>query len=203
MLLLVIYFIVTLFYFGVKEVFQVEYVILGLLMIKGLTLYEINKSFKQGICLFYSASYGSLQFSVKKLLSRGFVSVEAKLENGRNKRIYSITDTGRIFFHDWMLSREIPSNKLETIALTKLYFLGLIRSKENKKEILSYIIDKINETQTELVAMNKALCQHTIPKSYEDIFHFQLKSLDYGINAHQFSRQWFEEVLESLDKLTE
>ena len=38
-----------------------ENVILGLLIIQSLTLYELNRAFKQGISMFYSASYGSLQ----------------------------------------------------------------------------------------------------------------------------------------------
>jgi len=49
-----------------------ENVILGLLMIQSLTLYELNQSFKQGISMFYSASFGSLQAAVKSLLSKGW-----------------------------------------------------------------------------------------------------------------------------------
>jgi len=47
--------------------------------------------------------------------------------------------------------------------------------------------------------LNDSLGQYTIPKSYENIFHYQVKSLDYGIKAHSFSREWFEEILKSLE----
>ncbi len=47
-----------------------ENVVLGLLIIQSLTLYDLNRAFKQGISLFYSASFGSLQIAVKNCLTR-------------------------------------------------------------------------------------------------------------------------------------
>jgi len=181
----------------------VEYVILGLLMIKSSTLYELNKSFEQGISLFYSASYGSLQFAVKKLLSRGYIDIEEKLENGRNKKIYSITKGGKELFLDWMLSGEIQLNKFETIALTKLYFLGLIDSREKKRSILSRIIEAIRQAEEELNELDKYVSQCEVPESYKGVLMYQLKSLDYGTKAHRFSREWFEDALKSIEESPE
>jgi DNA-binding PadR family transcriptional regulator len=178
---------------------RVEYVVLGLLMLRNLTLYELNKSFQQGISLFYSASYGSLQFAVKKLLSSGYIEVEEKQENGRNKKIYSITDSGRELFLDWMRNGEVPATKLETVALTKLFFLGVMDRIEDKRHILNRILETIRQTEEQLKRLDKQLSQLEMPESGNGIFHYQLKSLDYGLKAHQFAKAWFEEVLKSLE----
>src|SRR5512139_1502134 len=104
-----------------------EHVVLGLLMIQSLTIYGLNRAFKQGISLFYSASYGSLQTAVKNLLGKGWIVFEERVDHGRNKKVYSITEQGRRAFYEWMLE-EIPANKLEVTALSKVFFLGLMTS---------------------------------------------------------------------------
>lgn len=176
-----------------------EYAVLGLLMLRNLTLYELNKSFRQGISLIYSASYGSLQFAVKKLLSNGYIEVAEKLENGRNKKIYSITISGRELFLDWMRNGEIPAAKLEAVALTKLYFLGVMDRIEDKRYILNRILETIQRMEEELKQLDKQVSRLEVPESGKGIFHYQLKSLDYGIKAHQFAKAWFEELLNSLE----
>ena len=167
-----------------------ENVILGLLIIQSLTLYELNRSFKQGISMFYSASYGSLQVSVKNLLLKGMIVFEEKVEKGRNKKIYSITDHGKDAFYQWMFA-EIPVNKLEVTALSKVYFLGLIPDIKQRKSIVLEIFYKIQLVEAELWKMNEAIAQMDIPASYRGILKFQLKTLNYGLTSHAFAREWF------------
>ena len=171
-----------------------EKVILGLLILNNLTLYEINQIFKQGISMFYSASYGSLQVALKNLLKRSQVVFDEKVENGRNKKEYSITAAGRQSFYEWMLE-EVPINKLEVTALSKVYFLGLIENPAQKKQIIQEIVNKIEQVQGELDGLNEGLSQVKVPASYEDVFAYQLKTLDYGRQAHLFAREWFQALL--------
>ncbi len=177
-------------------------VILGLLMIQSLTLYELNQSFKQGISMFYSASFGSLQAAVKSLLSKGWVVFEERVEHGRNKKVYSINEAGRAAFYQWMLA-EIPSNKLEVTALSKVYFLGLIPTVAQQKQILAEILEKIQQVHGELNQMNAELNRLEIPDEYRGILKFQLKTLDYGIQSHVFAREWFISLLKNLDSPTD
>ena len=174
-----------------------ENVVLGLLIIQSLTLYELNQAFKQGISMFYSASYGSLQIAVKNLLNKGMIVFEEKVEKGRNKKVYSITEQAGMPFISgcWMKSR---SNKLEVTALSKVYFLGLIQDVEQKKQILLEILDKIQLVQEELSKMNEEISRIEIPDSYRDILKYQLKTLDYGLKAHSFAREWFLALLKIL-----
>jgi DNA-binding PadR family transcriptional regulator len=171
-----------------------ENVILGLLIIHSLTLYELNAAFKQGISMFYSASYGSLQVAVRNLLKKNLIVFEAKVEQGRNKKIYTITEQGRQAFYQWMLA-EVPVNKLEVTALSKVYFLGLIDDNEQRKHIVQEILSKIEQVEGELMGMNAQLSRMDIPPAYQGIFRYQLRTLDYGLNAHRTAREWFEGLL--------
>ncbi|HZG55844.1 PadR family transcriptional regulator [Paenibacillus sp.] len=173
-----------------------EYVILGLLMYKPQTLYELNKAFRQGIALFYSASYGSLQAALKKLTTQGAVSCEAVVEHGRNKKVYAITPVGREAFAAWM-EADIPEQRLETTALSKLYFLGLVEEREKQREIVRAIIGKIESVESELRALERSLRLAGREGEGGDI-DFRRKTLDYGIHAHAFAKGWFAALLKEL-----
>jgi PadR family transcriptional regulator, regulatory protein AphA len=179
-----------------------ENVVLGLLIIQSLTLYELNQAFKQGISMFYSASYGSLQIAVKNLLSKEMIVFKERVDRGRNKKIYSITEHGREAFYQWMLD-EIPINKLEVTALSKVFFLGLIQNVEQRKQIVLEILNKIQLVQDELSKMHEEISRIEIPTSYRGILKYQLKTLDYGLNAHSAAREWFLAVLDDLESIPE
>ena len=175
-----------------------EHVVLGLLMIQSLTLYGLNRAFKQGISLFYSASYGSLQAAIKNLLGKGWIVFDEQVDQGRNKKVYSITEPGRRAFYEWMLE-EIPTNKLEVTALSKVFFLGLMESGEQKRQIVLEILNKVDLAQSELSEMNREISQYEIPDEYREIFKYQVKTLDYGLQAHAFASVWFQVLLEEID----
>ena len=175
-----------------------EHVVLGLLMMQSLTIYGLNQAFKQGISLFYSASYGSLQTAVKNLLGKGWIVFEERVDQGRNKKIYSITERGRQAFYEWMLE-EIPANKLEVTALSKVFFLGLMESGEQKRQIVREILRKVELVQSELSEMQREIGPYEIPDPYREIFKYQMKTLDYGLQAHAFGRKWFQALLEEIE----
>lgn len=176
-----------------------EHVILGLLLIQDLTIYGLNQAFKQGISMFYSASYGSLQTSVKNLLAKGMIVYRQQVDNGRTKKVYTITDQGRADFFKWMMA-EVPENKLEVTALSKVFFLGLIEDVESKREIVREILRKIESVQNQLSGMDQQLRQYEIPGAYREIFKYQMKTLDYGAQSHTFGRQWFQALLDELEE---
>jgi len=147
--------------------------------------------------MFYSASYGSLQAAVKGLLAKGLIVYEERVDNGRNKKIYTITEGGRAAFFAWMLG-EIPAHKLEVTALAKVYFLGLVQDAEQKRQIVREILGKIEIVHGELSAMNDELGRLELPPELAATLKYQLKTLDYGLQSHVFARQWFQALLDEV-----
>lgn len=176
-----------------------EFVVLGLLMLRELTIYELNQEFKQGISLFYSASYGSLQAAVKHLLEKQLVVFEERVEHGRNKKIYRITPQGREVFYAWMLE-EIPPTKLEVLGLAKVYFLGLLTDPELQKRVLREIIAKIDLAANQLAQLNDELARLVLPEEVRKVAHYRIKTLGYGIGSHRFAREWFAALLREIEE---
>lgn len=176
-----------------------KYIILGLLLLKPLTIYDINKAFQDIISLFYSPSYGSINTTMKKLLAKKLVKCKEEVIQGRNKIIYTILEAGETEFINWMLS-EIKPNKLEVTALSKLFFLGLVDNNEDKANIISNIVNTAKSEKRRLEILKKEIQAYEVPKSHKEIFFFQLKTIDYGLNYYQFCLTWFEKLLKELKK---
>jgi DNA-binding PadR family transcriptional regulator len=174
-----------------------ENLILGLLILKQMTIYELNSSFKEGLSLIYSASYGSLQSAVKKLLKHDMITYEEQVENGRNKKIYHIKETGKDKFYKWM-QEEIPEKKLEVMILSKIYFLGLIENKEDQVLILDKMIAKVSNIYNEMQTYEKEINTLAIPKKYEAVAKFQIRTLNYGVNSHLFALNWLKTLRDEI-----
>jgi DNA-binding PadR family transcriptional regulator len=166
-------------------------------MYRDMTIYELNKSFKAGLALIYSAGYGTLQYAVKKLLENSLISFHETVENGRNKKIYRITDAGREEFFRWM-EAETSLGKLETIALSKVFFLGLIKEKEKQQSIVAELIEKITLMEGQLKRYEEEI--EALPLSPEErkTARYQFKTLNYGIMSHGAAREWFEGLLQEM-----
>ena len=174
-----------------------EFVVLGLLMIQDLTVYQLNQAFNSGLALIYSASYGSLLSAIKKLLASEDITFTETVENGRNKKIYHITECGQKHFFKWMHA-DIPQSKLEVIALSKVFFLGLIESRDEKKQIIRDIIDDIEKMETQLNGLSQSLAQIQLGEEEMKIYRYQFRTLDYGILTHRVAKEWFQQILDEL-----
>ena len=131
-----------------------EYVILGLLLIMPNTIYGINKAFEQGISMFYSPSIGSLQSASKRLLEKKLIESLETLENGRVKKILSITDAGTETFFKWMFE-PLDEKNLEVSLLSRLYFMGLLPTKASKLNLLHQMVQNVWQHRHQALARNR------------------------------------------------
>lgn len=180
-----------------EEGWEMEYVILGLLILKPQTLYRLNKAFEQSISLFYSASYGSLQAAIKKLLKKEYIDYEEVIENGRNKKIYYSSSKGQEAFYQWMKD-EIRENKLEVEALSKVFLLGMMEEKEEKRKIVRDIIEKNQRAKEELMVIQERVGDRG-SSSHNRVSYYKRKTLDYGIESYSFAIHWFQQLLQEIE----
>lgn len=171
--------------------------ILGLLMIRALTIYDIKSTLDRKISPFFSASFGAIQAAIKKLLEGGLITFTEKVENGRNKKEYSLTETGRSSFYAWM-REEIIVNKFNNDALLRVFFFGFINNAQ-RIELLSGYIARLKVEYDEMLGYQQSI---TIPPHFEDkrdLVAFQLASLDYGIQQMAFEIAWYENLFVKLE----
>ena len=169
-------------------------------MLKPMTIYDINNAFKTIISLFYSPSYGSINITLKKLLKEKYVESRGEVKSGRNRILYSILEAGKKEFSNWMRAR-VNSRKLEVTALSKLFFLGLIEDEQEKIEIIKDIIKSARKEKENLENVKKEILKSAVvPRGFEKVFFFQLKTLKYGLNSYGSSLKWFEKLLKEMEK---
>lgn len=168
-------------------------IILGLLLLSSKTIYQLRERIAKGLNLMYSSSMGSIQAAVKKLLNCGDIQYEETTEDGKYKKIYSITDSGKQHFFDWVNTpMSIQSSKNPELA--KLYFMGF-SAEENRRKILEEHISQLKEHYAALDIICKDGKNINIPDEFRDIGFYQLAAARYGRDFMRFNIEWYEKLL--------
>lgn len=166
--------------------------ILGLLLFRDLTLYDMKSAFTQSLGLFYSASLGSLQSALRKLLSEGHIVVAREERGGRRRRTYSITDAGRREFHREIHS-ELPASRLEETALSRVFFLRHLESAE-RLSVIDRIVERLEQELEALDELDRSL-EH-LRREQPEASRYQLKTLDYGRRVNRTALEWYRALRE-------
>lgn len=185
-----------------------EKIILGLLMIKEMSGYEMRRFIKNHLALMCSDSAGSFQTALQKLLATSMISCAEHVEKGKNKKLYTITDVGRDSFFQW---EEQPMNhkKAKNIELVKLFFLGTL-SVEKRAPLLRAYLSQLTVEQKELMALredilkSEAVYLKSIANNKEamDRFRYQMATLDYGIASFNFEIEWYGQFVQRMEENT-
>jgi DNA-binding PadR family transcriptional regulator len=176
------------------------HVILGLLLIAPQSFYDLIKGFEAGVALFYSASSGSIKRALDTLLARGLIEVASVEAGGRGRKVYRLTDAGRREFRAWMTG-DLTGPDLETAALSRLYFLGLLEPVE-RVLVLRRITARIETDLAGLSALDKHLDTLDVPEGHRDLATHQHATLEYGIASLRFMLGWFRDHIDRHDGKT-
>lgn len=173
-----------------------EYLILGLLILSPRTIYDLRERVNQGLNLMYSSSTGSIQAALKKLLSSGHIVSREQQENGRLKKIYSVTPEGRAHFSHWV---ELPmgAGTAKNPELVKLYFMGL-SDPAHRRENLRRCIQSLQQPYEILCAVCREAESMEVPPDTRDILYFQAACARYGRDFYQFQIDWYRRLLEEI-----
>ena len=166
-------------------------IILGLLMEKSRTGYEINEVFETIFSHFYRGSYGMIYPTLKKLQKQGLVEKEIILQDGKpNKNVFTITDKGKTQFYEY-LTTNISLESRESEFLVRMY-LG---EHVEKEVLLSWIKDEVQKKK-ELIAQLKRDF-----KNWESVMTFSQKlSYEIGIRQYQVEVDLLNQKIIELEK---
>lgn len=200
-------------------------IILGILLLKRLTVYEIRiiiKNYFQAMC---SDSLGSIQTTIKKLLAAQMITCSEYVEKSVNKKQYSITDKGRKAFLDWLHTPAAVSNP-KNMEFGKMLFMGLVPSEkrpflvDESIALLEKELTKLLELKTAiqtasdekdqmitywkndteyLLGIQNATQISDIVESANSIGDFQMLSLQYGIDSTMFQIEWFRDLRRKME----
>ena len=199
-----------------------EYIILGLLLFKPMTVYEIRIYIQKNLTTICSDSLGSIQIAVKKLLNKGYITTKEYLERGLVKKKHSITSLGVEHYKEWVGS-PINIAKMTNMEESKFYFLGTASKEKRISFLKSYIsslkeqfnkLVKIKEltkgakdiairTHLERIANEKQITDNlsvvseedNMQSIFENTYSYQIYLLEYGLNRVKSDISFYEKIL--------
>ena len=197
--------------------------ILGLLMIKHFTVYEIRQVMRQNFSSMCSDSLGSIQAALKKLSQQGAVTYSEYVEKGKMKKEYAITASGRFLFLEW-LKTPIDMSKNKNMDLGKFLFMGYLPKKEQlqmldltieglevevqefeavkdairfteEQEKVKAYLEQNSHLATELIETSQAA---DLAESISQIGYFEMKTLEFGLDSARFQLDLFTKLRQQL-----
>lgn len=171
-------------------------IILGLLLLNNRTIYQLRDRINKGLNMMYSSSMGSIQAAIKKLLNCEYIKFEEIVENGKYKKVYSITDSGKQSFTEWITT---PMNgySIKNPELAKLYFMGFLIKEKCEEQIKEYI-SQLKEQYDVLNTICKEAENLKLSDEHMDIFYYQLAAARYGKDFMKFNIKWYQKLLEEM-----
>lgn len=171
-------------------------IILGLLLMCNRTIYQLRDRINKGINLMYSSSMGSIQAAIKKLLNCGYIRFEEMIDNGKYKKVYCITESGKQYFFEWINS-PIEEQHPKNPELAKVYFMGFSDKQNREANIQKYLLF-LKEQYNVLEAICEEAKSIDVSEKHKDILNFQFASALYGKDLIKFNIDWFEKLLEKI-----
>lgn len=194
-------------------------IILGILMLRRMTAYEIRNIIKNNFKSMCSDSLGSIQSALKKLFELKMVTYEELVEKGVNKKRYAITDVGQEALIEW-IKIPVDTSKTKNLDFGKLLFMGYV-SKSVRKKLIDKIILSLEREYAELKKLKESIVAeeeiatlenylftdieyeerirrlnngNDISENIKEISKFTLATLDYGIDMTVFNIEWFKKL---------
>lgn len=199
-----------------------ETIILSLLMLKGMTIYEIRAYIQQKLSTICSDSPGSIQTALKKLLDKGYIQAIEYTENNMIKKRYSIMPRGVSFYKDW-IGTPINISKMKTMEEGKFFFLGMAPRGKRTAFLRQYTEDlkaeyrKLSEIKrftdqnreaviaksTEMIYGEKTAVNNIQEVSGEadprvvvsNLYAYQIHLLEHGLNSIRADLRFYEDLL--------
>lgn len=169
-----------------------EYILLGFLMERDMTGYDMKQHMSISTSYFVDASYGSIYPSLKRLEQKGFVEVKETTETGKLKKIYSINEQGKTEFLKWLESPILTSTTNLSSALAKVFFFRYL-PREKAALLVGQCVRDLDNYKKSLLALKGKVEHQADP--------FELCTLDYGLDIYEFSINWCKEhLLNKLEK---
>jgi len=200
-----------------------ELIILGLVLIKKCTIYELKKAIATNLSSMSSNSSGSIQAAVKKLLTEKMIAYTEFVENSVNKKVYEVTENGRAHFFASVSKPMLHKEKnmehakfffirfapaTERIGLIDAYIAELKKGKadferirdnspDNETVVTGYL-QYLEATDSE-ESFRTMLGLNSAADGVRDIAAFQFASLELAIAKVDFEINWFEQFKVGLE----
>ncbi len=102
---------------------MLKYALLGFLNYQPMTGYELENFINASTGYFWHAKLSQIYTTLKQLEQGGYLSSKVEIQEGRpDRRVYTITETGREDLHHWLAQPLLEADPVKSTLLLKLFF---------------------------------------------------------------------------------
>lgn len=167
-------------------------VILGMLMNRSLSGYEIKQSFEELFSYFYSSSYGTIYPMLQRMEKEGLLTKESVLQEGKpNKNVFTITESGRSQFYTYLQS-PLESDSIKSDFLMKLFFGKYV----GDDQIIAWLKQVQQQAQKQLEQLNE---KYSLYKA--EMHPAQIICIQIGIKEYYAKLEAIQEGLASMEPI--
>lgn len=182
-----------------------RYALLGMLNMTSMSGYEIKNLCDKSISHFWSENYSNIYPLLKKMEAEGAVTMEKFQQESRpDKKVYTITDSGRQEFKDWL--HQIPEiRKLREELLLQVFYGNMLSPKklmekiEHRKTHCEDVLHNLDDINTYLT---EELSNESQPEIQSEIPYWKL-SLDFGLRFYTAELEWCDAAMQELKRLAQ
>lgn len=180
--------------------------ILGLLNYGPMTGYELDKAFKASLAFFWQAKTSQIYRELDAMELNGWLTSERVMQTEKpNKRIYTITDSGKSELMNWLLQSDSDianAMHVKSAFLMRVFFAGET-SNEQSLEMLRIYRDKCLESKNSLNAAHAASSEYGMTLGDEKKSKFWVLSILYGESFYNASIDWADKAIAMLEEKKE
>jgi len=169
---------------------MLDYIVMGLLLEKELTGYDIVKEVENSIGNFYRANYGRLYPALSKLTDKGFLTMREQMQGKRLKKYYKTTETGKQAFLEWLSSPVDPTATRE-FQLAQIFFYGVLPKDLRDQRLQEYELF-VQQLLQQLEQIESMLPREDL----SDKDYFGISTLYYGFQEVYNALHWLRYIKE-------
>lgn len=179
---------------------SLKYGLLGLLNYSDMTGYELARAFKDSLSYFWQAQTSQIYRELNKMEEQAFLTSRIEVQTDKpNKRIYSITESGKDQLRIWLDSK-LPDELMPTRSevLMRVFFSS---GKSTAENIASFrhIRDVYQEHLKQLDAVNGIIDGYReYANTGKDALYWELTA-DFGRAYSKMCIEWAEKCIERLE----
>lgn len=184
------YLIDMLKYYQWRKNMSTKFALLGLLNIKSMSAYEIEKFAKESIGYFWNESYSNVHRTLKNLTEENLITKVPEL-GSRNKKYYQITDHGKQSLSNWL-----SNHQHTTIYRDELLLKVFVSKKSDYPYILEDLKNVLNDSYNQKQIFEE-LQKYVSNKN--DNISFGLV-LSYGMMQLDLSIEWLNKAIKTIEE---
>ncbi|MCE4049252.1 MULTISPECIES: PadR family transcriptional regulator [Bacillaceae] len=172
---------------------SLRYALLGIIAKKPVSGYEVVNIFKEQVVYFWNSTHSQIYTELHKLENEELLQHELIIQNSSpNKKIYTITDTGKKELLDWILHSPLKPAKIKDEFLIKAAAFDIM----SKAEIIQ-LLDEVITREERVLSMTKEWQENFSEKSPNTNLGSVITS-EYGIRYAEMYLNWCKWVKEYL-----